>query len=66
MAVCTQEKNALKGSNPGQTTLETLTIKGFANQDDGAVNEPTACSIYPSWLLSSKICFQRAHQLVTL
>lgn len=37
----TQEKNALNGSNPGQTTLETLTIKGFTNQDDVAVNEAT-------------------------
>ena len=32
-----QEENVLKGSNPGQTALETPTSRAFANQDDGAV-----------------------------
>ena len=66
MTILTQEKNALQGSNAGQTTWETLTVKGFANQDAAAVNEATTWSIYSSWLLSCKIRFQREHLSVTL
>lgn len=51
-----QEKKALNGSNPGQLTLEALTVKRLANQDGRAVHGATA-ELYLAFLQSD--CFSK-------
>lgn len=65
MTIPFKRKECTKRSNPGQTALETLAIKGFANHDDGAVRPPLGASTLFGFS-PLRMVFKENNLLVTL